>query len=99
MSGTTIPPFAQSLVSAPRPPGSGRFDYVKYDDHAVGVQEGFKAKFEALASAIEAMPSGRATSLALTALEEVYMWIGKSIRDDQVKRNGSAPLQEGRVDQ
>jgi len=38
--------------------------------------------------------SPRAKALAITKLEEVYMWIGKAIRDDQIKRNGSAELQE-----
>jgi len=35
---------------------------------------------------------------AIDKLEEFYMWVGKAIRDDQIKRNGSAPLQEGRKD-
>jgi len=42
--------------------------------------------------------SPRAKALAITKLEEVYMWIGKAIRDDQIKRNGSAELQEERKD-
>lgn len=33
---------------------------------------------------------------AVDLVEEFYMWVGKAIRDDQIKRNGSAPLQEGR---
>jgi hypothetical protein len=40
--------------------------------------------------------SPRAKALALTKLEEVYMWIGKAIRDDQLSRNGTAELQEER---
>lgn len=35
---------------------------------------------------------------AIEKLEECYMWIGKAIRDDQIRRNGSAPLQEARKD-
>lgn len=42
--------------------------------------------------------SPRAKALALTKLEECYMWIGKGVRDDQIKRNGSAELQEKRKD-
>lgn len=38
----------------------------------------------------------RAKALALTKLEECYMWIGKALRDDQIARIGSAPLQEDR---
>lgn len=41
----------------------------------------------------------RSKALALTALEEFYMWVGKAIRDDQILRNGSAPLQEDRAGQ
>jgi hypothetical protein len=74
-----------------------RFDYVKYDQHAQEDQEGFKETFEALEQAIELMlENGRAKSLALTKLEECYMWVGKQIRDDQIARNGSAELQEER---
>ncbi len=32
----------------------------------------------------------------MTKLEEAYMCVGKAIRDDQIARNGSAPLQEAR---
>lgn len=44
----------------------------------------------------KSMGAHRAKALALTKLEEVYMWIGKAIRDDQIERNGSAELQEER---
>lgn len=75
-----------------------RFDYVKYDDAAIAVQDEAKEKAIALEIVINGLPDGRAKSLALTKLEEVYMWIGKAVRDDQIKRNGSAPLQEERKD-
>lgn len=73
-----------------------RFDYVKYDPQTAALQEGFKIAYGNIAQAIEALPSGRAPSLALTKLEESYMWVGKALRDMQIKRNGSAPLQEDR---
>ena len=41
--------------------------------------------------------NGRSASLALTKLEEAYMWIGKQIRDDQIARNEHYELQEERV--
>lgn len=79
--------------------GSGRFDYVKYDSLAEGSQKGFKSMVQELELHItKSIQSGRAKALALTKLEEVYMWIGKGIRDDQIKRNGSASLQEERKD-
>lgn len=81
-----------------------RFDYVRYDDLAAATQAAFKAKVTELEALIEASfppgpPAtaayGRAKALALTKLEEVYMWLGKAIRDDQVAKR-KAELQEGR---
>lgn len=74
----------------------GRFDYVRYDKDAQDAQGAFKEECTKLEKMIEQkIPKGRAQSLALTSLEECYMWIGKAIRDDQIARNGSAPLVEG----
>lgn len=75
----------------------GRFDYVKYDEKAVSQQQDFKNFCQGLEGHINELKSPRAKSLALTKLEECYMWIGKAIRDDQIERNGSAPLQEERT--
>ena len=76
-----------------------RFDYVKYDEKATNIQLAFKAKVSEVEDCIEKnCESPRAKALALTKLEEMYMWIGKAIRDDQIARNGSAPLQEERCD-
>ena len=76
---------------------STRFDYVKYDDKAMIIQDEFKQRVYHFEQSIEAnLISPRAKALVLTKLEECYMWIGKAIRDDQIKRNGSAPLQEER---
>ncbi len=76
-----------------------RFDYVKYDDKAIEIQNAFKGYVSGLEFGIEKMlTSPRAKALALTKLEEAYMWIVKAIRDDQIERNGSAELQEGRKD-
>lgn len=77
-----------------------RFDYVKYDERSVTVQDHFKTAFTALAHQTEVMlPKGRAQALAITKLEEAYMWIGKAIRDAQIERNeGEFELQEERKD-
>jgi hypothetical protein len=48
-------------------------------------------------SLIESLGKSRPQSLALTSLEECYMWIGKAIRDNQIERNGSATLLEQRT--
>lgn len=73
-----------------------RFDYVKYDDQANTQQAELKLKSQELEALIEKLHSPRAKALALTKLEETYMWIGKAIRDDQIARNGSAQLMEDR---
>lgn len=77
-----------------------RFDYVRYDGTAIAIQESFKRRAIDMEEGIEILlNSPRAKALALTKLEEVYMWIGKAIRDDQISRNGTAELQECRNDE
>lgn len=76
-----------------------RFDYVKYDDIAIIQQDGFKSMVSEIEIHIDSsLKSPRAKALAITKLEECYMWIGKAIRDDQIVRNGSAEIQEERKD-
>ena len=75
-----------------------RFDYTKYDEEANSIQASFKGMVSVMEAAIERdVKCLRSKALALTKLEEVYMWIGKGIRNDQITRNGSAELQEERV--
>ena len=73
-----------------------RFDYVAYDDVAQRQQSDAKCRVQSVESLIENLGKGRYQSLALTALEEAYAWIGKAIRDAQIARNGDAPLEERR---
>lgn len=74
-----------------------RFDYIKYDKQSMGNQEAFKSMFKDLElHVVKSLPFGRAQSLALTKLEEAYMWVGKAIRDDQLRREGTVDLQEER---
>lgn len=68
-----------------------RFDYIKYDEVAQEKQKMFKGDFETTEISIEqTLPDGRAKALAITHLEIAYMWIGKSIRDEQVARTGKS---------
>ena len=74
-----------------------RFDYIKYDDESQVAQAALKAKFQQLEDLIyKTMKPNRGFSLALTKIEEAYMWCGKSIRDTQVERNAPPELQEER---
>ncbi len=74
------------------------FDYVKYDEHSLALQIQFKDLFCQIEKELKAFDPTRESSLAVTKLEESYMWIGKVIKNDQIKRNGSAELQEERRD-
>jgi hypothetical protein len=73
-----------------------RFDYVKYDDMAILQQGIFKDQFLKIEGDIKKLYQGRSASLALTKIEEAYMWIGKQIRDDQIARNEKTEIQEER---
>ena len=68
-----------------KPEVPSRFDYVKYDDDAVKMQEIVKYQFQKVEEAISGLKEGRAKSLILTYLEIAYMWAGKAIRE---KSNG-----------
>lgn len=67
---------------------SSRFDYVAYDLAHLEMQNEAKQLCLDLESFIDQMVPSRAKSLALTALEESYMWIGKAVRDSQVEAEG-----------
>jgi hypothetical protein len=75
-----------------------RFDYVRYDDTAQSHQDVAKKLVTDIEAFIDTLKASRNTALAYTKLEECYMWLGKAIRDEQIKRNGSAPLMEERKD-
>lgn len=71
-----------------------RFEYVQYDEKASALQSAFKDKFKCLEAMVEDFfdPKLRASALALTKLEEAYMWVGKAIRDRQIGRNSRDAL-------
>lgn len=75
-----------------------KFDYVAYDALSQEQQVFFKNTMLQLVASIETLDAPYANSLAVVKLEEAYMWIGKAIRDAQIKRNGGAALQEERLD-
>lgn len=74
-----------------------RFDYVKYDDASADLQKDFKNEFKKLEQLLTLLSEGRPKNIALTKLEEAYAWIGKAIRDDQLKRAPKTSLQEDRT--
>lgn len=81
----------------PRSPPN-RFDYVKYDEQSTDSQGEAKTRCMLVESFINTLPEGRYKSLALTDLEKVYMWIGKSLRDEQIARDKETQPQEARCE-
>jgi hypothetical protein len=68
-----------------------RFSYVRYDQVRAEKQQEAKRLMELVESFIDKqLPKGRPASLALTALEECYMWVGKAVRDEQIAVDGQA---------
>ncbi len=73
-----------------------RFDTVTYDVEAQSKQKELKSAMLLIEASIErCLPDeSRSKALALTKLEEAYTWIGKALRDDQISRSSSVPLEE-----
>jgi len=68
---------------------TNRFDYVRYDEHAQKFSERLKALFIDLHDAVDELQPSRELALAVTNLEQAFMWVGKAIRNDQLVRTGS----------
>lgn len=63
-----------------------RFEYVEFDNASLKLSMAAKVLCQHLEDKIDRLPKGRASSLAMTKLEECYMWIGKAIRGAQSDR-------------
>lgn len=75
------PPLVEGPSVAEEVKPVGRFEYVKYSEHAASVCGTSKKLCEDMEQFIETeLPGGRYKSLALTALEEVHTQIGKACR-------------------
>ena len=65
-----------------------RFDSIDLDDESRTIKLVLQNSFEAIEIFLKAnMQSTRASSLAITKLEEAYSWIDKAIAADQDYRN------------
>ena len=68
-----------------------RFGYIAYDDLATSKSGAVRAAMQEVETLLlQHLPESRPRSLALTKLEEAFMWIGKAIRDDQLERESAA---------
>ena len=58
-----------------------RFEYTEFDAEQQKVHDRIREACELVELALEPLESSREKSLALTKLEESYMWAGKAVRD------------------
>lgn len=67
-----------------------RFSAVKYDEVSQHLASAFRKKFEELEHTIDTHLNGdREASLALTCLELAHTFVGKAIRNNQIRRSGN----------
>lgn len=62
-----------------------RFDYVEYTEESQRLSNKRKEASENFEKLINELPNSREKSLALTKLEECFMWCGKAIRNLQLE--------------
>jgi hypothetical protein len=63
-----------------------RYDYVAWDEKAQHQSDGMKGLCLGLEASINSLTDSREKSMAITKLEETFMWVGKAIRSDLLKR-------------
>lgn len=67
-----------------------RFSYIAYDEQSAQKSGQVRDHMQQIEALLLQLPESRACSLALTKLEEAFMWVGKAIRDDQLEREGAS---------
>ncbi len=69
-----------------------RFDYITYDDQAAAFQLEMKTSFQLILKTLtESLCMSRERQLALTKLEETYVWVCKAVGEDQLQRTAVPP--------
>lgn len=71
---------------SPYPIYSSRFDYVAWDEESQNICNTLKVQCQTVEAELIHLSESREKSMAITKLEETFMWIGKAIRSDQLKR-------------
>lgn len=69
-----------------------RFDYVEYTAKSQALSNARKEVSERYEALINDLPNSREKALALTKLEECFMWVGKAIRNYQLEEAKNAAL-------
>ncbi len=63
---------------------TGRFDYIAYSEKSQALSDERKAVSQRFEDLLNELPHSREKALALTKLEECFMWTGKAIRNWQL---------------
>lgn len=66
-----------------------RFDHIQYSEKSKQLSNQFKTISEQYEALINELPNSREKSLALTKLEECFMWVGKALRNIQIEETKS----------
>lgn len=64
-----------------------RFDYIEYTAKSQQLSDERKKLSEKYENLINVLPNSREKSIALTKLEECFMWVGKAIRNMQLEED------------
>jgi hypothetical protein len=67
-----------------------RFSYVDYDDASARKSGELRDAVQQVEALLLGLPESRERSLALTKLEEAFMWTGKAIRNQQLEREAAS---------
>jgi uncharacterized protein YpiB (UPF0302 family) len=63
--------------------------YIKYDAHSMEKSIAIQDALMEVEALVMRLPDSKPRALAVTKLEEAFMWIGKAIRDEQVERSAT----------
>lgn len=72
-----------------------RLDYVSWDSKSEALQQSLKKFYQQIETMLdEELGGNRETCLAITKLEESWMWVGKAIKVAQEKRTESIAVMD-----
>ncbi len=76
-----------------------RFDGIAFNEQSKTWSSELKKSFEKLEEQIDNyLLDSRSKSVAITHLEDAFMWINKAIKDQQIKSEGDPALQQERAE-
>lgn len=73
-----------------------RFDYVRYDEETQKTSMYIRDQILEVEKSILELGQSREASLAITKLEECYMWIGKHLKNKVLEKDASVDNEPAR---